>query len=670
MKHWFYCLLLSLSSTLALGQEVEQLHAELDKVTTDTARARVLSQLSEAYRGVDSARVFDYGYQALDIYQRMDNLEGTGLMYRSLGSSYYRYFSVEEAKERFSLSKTKFEQLLADQPSKTYREEWAKSAFNYSVMLGELGLVDQEIENYIAISRVLKEHPKLLALTHTNLATRFANIKQYDKAYNYYVEGSDFYQKASAKDRSIRHQLMFASSLFEMDSLDRMRTLLDEVSDDLDTASTTMNHPLYYLVNGEYYAGRKDYRTALARYDTAYQLATSHDMVQYLKEILGGYVDTYLSLKDYEQARKYLIRYAEEANKHDSFINDPSVLEKWIRYEIETQNYREAVAQLQRLVRMKDSLNNLVTQRRINELAVAYQTEQKEQEISALEQQNYQASLALEKERYQRHLNLLILGSLMVALLSGGYVFFRKKAHETKVLEQERQLQVQQLRHQQQTQVLSALIEGQEKERQRLASDLHDGLAGRLSGIAFTLSKFTNAPPRTPTVRDVQRVRDHINSSLDELRYIARNLTPQTLSEDGLEVALKDYCSSLEGSDSHIILQYYDTEAPPEASVSLTLYRIVQELIHNAVKYARASEILVQYIREGPRIEITVEDDGVGFDPTHSSSGSQMGLTNIRTRVDYLNGQLEIQSAPGEGTTVWVQVRLPAPSSKAPSSPA
>ena len=149
-----------------------------------------------------------------------------------------------------------------------------------------------------------------------------------------------------------------------------------------------------------------------------------------------------------------------------------------------------------------------------------------------------------------------------------------------------------------------------------------------------------------------------MNNSLAELRCIARNLTPKTLSEEGLAVALEDYCSSLKGIGSNIVLQFYDTKPKLEEPVSLTLYRIIQELIHNAVKYAQASEILVQYIREDHAINITVEDDGVGFDTHRLPSGSSMGLINVRTRVSYLNGNMEMQSSPGQGTTVWIQVSV------------
>jgi signal transduction histidine kinase len=174
---------------------------------------------------------------------------------------------------------------------------------------------------------------------------------------------------------------------------------------------------------------------------------------------------------------------------------------------------------------------------------------------------------------------------------------------------------------------------------------------------------------------------ENLDGSLVELRSIARNLTPETLSRYGLKAALEDYCSSLNRPGTRIILQCYGSDTDLEENTSLTIYRVIQELINNAVKYAQASEILVQYMREDGTVDITVEDDGVGFctdqpdrnaghrNAGHRNAGHRnadhrnadhrnagMGLANIRTRVAYLNGQMDLHSSPTEGTTITIRI--------------
>ena len=658
MRHFLHSLFFI--STVAFGQDVEQLRAELNKASSDTTRVRLLSQLSEAYVGLDSAQVFEYEQRALAILPRLDDLYKIGQAYYLLGKIRYSYYHVEEAKTYFSLAKAQFEQLLTTDSSENYQRWWVKCTFNYSVMLGEQGLTSLEIKNYMLVDKIAQQiqYTEMLAFTCTNLAVRFNNLEQYDKAYRYFTKGFTLYEQIDASSQFISHRLVFAACLYMMDSLDRMSTVLNEVRYELDSLPHATERPLYHLVNGEYLVGREAYHLALAQYDTAYYLVKKSEMTGYLKEVLRDYVDLYLQWGNYQKAKHYLTLYTEEAKKHVRARDQLLVTDAWVRYKIKTQDYEQAVTYLQKYVATKDSLENAITERQLNELEIAYQTEQKEREILTLERQNYQAGLALEKEQFQSYLHVFVFSSMLVLLVSGGYIFFRKKQHEAEKREQERKIQVHALQHQQQTQVLSALIEGQEKERQRLASDLHDGLAGRLSGIAFNLATFTQEAHPKPEAHDIRNIVAHMNSALAELRCIARNLTPKTLSEKGLQVALEDYCSSLKGIGSNIVLQFYDTEETLEEQVNLTLYRIIQELIHNAVKYAQASEILVQYIQENHAVNITVEDDGVGFDIHRLPSGSSMGLTNVRTRVSYLNGNMEIQSSPGRGTTVWIQVSV------------
>ena len=658
MRHFLHSLFFI--STVAFGQDVEQLRAELNKASSDTTRVRLLSQLSEAYVGLDSVQVFEYEQRALAILPHLDDLYKIGQAYYLLGKIRYSYYHVEEAKTYFSLAKAQFEQLMTTDSSENYQRWWVKCTFNYSVMLGEQGLTSLEIKNYMLVDKIAQQiqYTEMLAFTCTNLAARFNNLEQYDKAYHYFIKGFTLYEQIDTPSQFISHRLVFAACLYKMDSLDRMGTVLDKVRHELDTLPQATERLLYHLVNGEYFAGREAYHLALAQYDTAYYLMKKSEMTLYLKEVLRDYVDLYLQWGNYQKAKHYLTLYTEEAKRHVSARDQLLVTDAWVRYKIKTQDYEQAVTYLQKYVATKDSLENAITERQLNELEIAYQTEQKEREILTLERQNYQAGLALEKEQFQSYLHVFVFSSMLVLLVSGGYIFFRKKQHEAEKREQERKIQVHALQHQQQTQVLSALIEGQEKERQRLASDLHDGLAGRLSGIAFNLATFTQEAHPKPEAHDIRNIVAHMNSALAELRCIARNLTPKTLSEKGLQVALEDYCSSLKGIGSNIVLQFYDTEETLEEQVNLTLYRIIQELIHNAVKYAQASEILVQYIRENHAVNITVEDDGVGFDIHRLPSGSSMGLTNVRTRVSYLNGNMEIQSSPGRGTTVWIQVSV------------
>jgi len=139
-------------------------------------------------------------------------------------------------------------------------------------------------------------------------------------------------------------------------------------------------------------------------------------------------------------------------------------------------------------------------------------------------------------------------------------------------------------------------------------------------------------------------------------------MMPETLVKFGLQAALKDYCSSMTGTDTKVTLQFYGTDQGIELNQQVTMYRVIQELINNAIKHAQASEVLVQFMRTGNQVDITVEDNGVGFDknknPVQKDSG--MGLSNLETRVAYLKGNIDFESEENEGTTVNVHINIDA----------
>ena len=139
------------------------------------------------------------------------------------------------------------------------------------------------------------------------------------------------------------------------------------------------------------------------------------------------------------------------------------------------------------------------------------------------------------------------------------------------------------------------------------------------------------------------------------------NLMPETLTKYGLKTAIEDYCSSIGSGldDVKFILQFYDSEERLPPKTELTIYRIIQELINNAIKHSKASEVLVQYLVEDNKLNITVEDNGKGFyADAIDRKETGMGLNNLKTRVAYLNGEIDFDSNPNEGTNVNILIDL------------
>ena len=197
-----------------------------------------------------------------------------------------------------------------------------------------------------------------------------------------------------------------------------------------------------------------------------------------------------------------------------------------------------------------------------------------------------------------------------------------------------------------------SFIQGEEKERLRIAKELHDGVNGDLSAIKFKLSPLLDID--NPAINDAVEM---IDKSCQQIRTISHNLVPPSLHDFNLVEALEEYCTTM--STIHhlqISFQNIGEEIILNKKVEINIFRVVQELITNSVKHAKADEIGVQISSRNEVLQVTVEDNGKGYDKdTVNTVG--IGLKNIQARIDYLNATLDIISnAQGTSTTIELDI--------------
>lgn len=309
---------------------------------------------------------------------------------------------------------------------------------------------------------------------------------------------------------------------------------------------------------------------------------------------------------------------------------------------------------------MQDSIQSHEVEKQVRALEKKYQTEQTEKENLQLKAENQAQAARL---NLQRLALVFALGLIVLGIVA--FYFYRKNLEgKRKLARQAADLQaqrIQQMEKEHQLIAMQAMVDGQESERSRLAKDLHDGLGGLLSTIRLQLDqlKENDAAVEANGLHHAQELLDKAST---ELRRIAHNLMPQALVKFGLRSALEDFVGDINQSKVlQIDLQLYGLQERFAQVLELTLYRIIQELVHNILKHAQATEALVQVLRREGRIYLTVEDNGKGIAASSMTTKGQ-GLANLRSRVEYLQGKLEIDSQPGEGTTVYIEFDIkPAP---------
>jgi two-component system, NarL family, sensor kinase len=252
----------------------------------------------------------------------------------------------------------------------------------------------------------------------------------------------------------------------------------------------------------------------------------------------------------------------------------------------------------------------------------------------------------------------LIVGVAIIAMLlmSGAIIIFVVFYQKRMIKEQ---LKRQALEYEFQQKMLQAELESQETERRRLAADLHDSIGGMLSTIRVGMATVAKqlADPQS-----MAQTKQMLDDTITSVRRISRDLMPSTLEKFGLSHALIELCERFQNT-SHIAIQYHEDGdlSQFEKNRQLMIFRIVQELLNNAIKHAQATRILVE-IKLQHVLTISVEDDGIGFDAeaikNDAQGGRGLGLFNIENRARLLGGKVDYLKPPKHGSKTLLTLPL------------
>jgi signal transduction histidine kinase len=287
---------------------------------------------------------------------------------------------------------------------------------------------------------------------------------------------------------------------------------------------------------------------------------------------------------------------------------------------------------------MRDSLISEKKNYQIAEIREKYESEKKEQQIVTLEKETELSN--------QRAVNLrnYFISAVLVLVLGGviGWLYYNQQ--QQRKLSRERIAQ-EQLR-------TRAIIEAEEKERIRIARELHDGVGQLLAAAKMNLSSENGMENKRENVIRL------VDDAIGEVRSVSHSMMPDVLMKHGLAKAIRDLVEKTSGSVTEISLQLNGWEKRWDAASESILYRVVQELIGNALKHAGATKINIDLNKFDDEINLIVEDNGKGFDPAELGERAGIGLKNMQSRIAFLGGHIIIDSTPGRGTTVIIAVPL------------
>ncbi|RNL78052.1 hypothetical protein ED312_19830 [Sinomicrobium pectinilyticum] len=652
-----YCLF---SSVCGRSQELsvtDSLRQELQQATSDSVRASLMMLIANRLPMSDSTEIRNYYKEALSLTDRQKQIILTTKIYGNLGRFYYNLYHFEDAQKYLDTARN----IIKADTSLAGKKLNGLIRLNAAALYGVNGDIRKQQEQYLELIPlfVRLQDTVNLALSYRNLGVIFFNKKQYSTALEYYTKALETHSEADKKSYyfGTRH-LDIALCLSEMDSLEPMGYYLKEAENILNSNKDTVDQmaQLNYL-KGELAFKQENYKEAESLYNSSLKIAREFKNLHYMSNATIGLINVYETQKQYRKALAYAEEYYQLGGDLKDFHFQLLGLEKLGKLEYQLHHYPESYNYFTEYIKVSDSLNEMELTKTMHELDKQYETAQKEKQIAHLQYEMEAAELRL--VRNQMGIWLLLITVAGLCIISVLYYLYYKKG-KTLIAQQKRvhQLEMDTLHQQHKISLLYATINGEEHERSRIAKDLHDGLGGLLSGIKLSLSNSVRDIDETSSRKNVSNALKHMDEAVDELRTIAQSLMPQVLNIQGLGEAVKQFCNKISRPRLTLTCQIIHVSDNIPKDKQVTVYRIVQELVNNALKHAEATHILVQLQQREDMLFLTIEDNGKGFEPETAIHKNGLGMSSLKARVELLEGEMEIHSGPGTGTSVSIQCNI------------
>lgn len=547
-----------------------------------------------------------------------------------------------------------YQQAIALNKQEGFEENLAKNYVNMAFIFQQTGRYPEAIEIATQAGSVFEKlnNIKGRALVYNVIGSVYyyqGNLEEAAKAMRNYVrfsdESGDLAELASAYGNlsSVLSTLDLEESIHYRE---KQAALFEKVENKLGQANALHNIGTTYYEQGDYEASLPYLRQSLAIAEEIpvprLILESNHNLGLGLKALnrqdeAFAYLEKAIIQAKEQEESYYLMR---------SQIAQSDLLAA-------RGNFEEAFSMLREGEELRYALMNEENKERIAELETAYELEVKENEIARLEQEKEVQSLTLQRNR-------LVQGGLALALvlmlMLGFTVQSRNKARQQATIEA---LEVK-LKEEQ----ITAVIRSQENERKRFAEDLHDGFGQLISALKLNISQLDAENPKPISREDREKMYRNSVLILDdmygEVRNIAFNLMPAILVKKGLVAAVEQLAERFgQGAGMQFNVQAFDIPPRLDELTEISLYRVIQEVVNNIVKYAEASEIQVQFVSHEEELVLTVEDNGKGFHPQAFMEAKGNGWKNIRSRLNLIKGEIEIDSEQGrQGSTYIINVPL------------
>ena len=551
-------------------------------------------------------------------------------------------------------------QAIAIAKKANLQKQVANICNNMAILYNSIGDQSASLDYYLKAAAIYEQikDSSSMSFIYGNIAGVYNDLKEFNNGYLYSLKGISLCRRLHTTHGLGSGMVNLSSSLI---SLKRYDTALVVLYQNKELAREEMNktQEVNVLANINYaYAGLGKFSLIKANADEMMSLSEPIDYKEGICYALVGLAEYWSHQKMFTLAIHYADKAISTAGKTKLITTLRDAYQEAGNIEVAMGN----ITRYHYYDDLRDSIDEVLYSDKIvkntQELDAKYSLNKKQTEIDDLNKEREIQQLTIK----QRSTMNWALSSLVLVTALIGFLYNRNYRQKKRLLQANTLLQQQRIAElEKERQLLAArgVLQGQIGERTRLAKDLHDGLGSILSSAKYSFSSMKDNLIITPvTAAAFERSMGMLDHSISELRRIAHNMMPEALVKFGLDSALRDFCNSVDQSGAlQLTYQSFDIE---ESSISAltagAVYRIIQELVNNILRHANATTALVQLVRKDGTLSITVEDNGKGFNTSILQTSNGTGYLNLRNRVEYLNGTIDIQTAPDKGTSVNIEI--------------
>lgn len=530
-----------------------------------------------------------------------------------------------------------------------------------------------------------------LAMFYNNIANSYFFLGSYQKAMSSYSQGLAQQKDRNTSRDSCQIFLNIALIWGRLGAAEQARSYLDLVAPIANRSKDTLMQLSRLTMQGDLLLAQNEDSKAIEPLKKALSLTKETGNEGSALEILNELTHCYLKLKEVDVAMLYVNDAFSILNQYPGsyyhhryhtqhnlglvymFLNNYKLAEKILAATYKIANEAKLT---DLILHMEPDLAATYSKNGKNDLAYQHMMHYAQLKDSILEQERksmlnlWQQNILSEKDKTLlaqkldlvkkdkkltvKNILILCIGAVVLLLCIVFATWIRSYRRKQK-LQQE---QVSRMEQNMEIDRLKAQVKGEEQERNRLALDLHDGIASQLWAIKLNVEHMRKIPVSEYNGK-IDMIYRQLEDTTQEVRKTAHNLMPDLLLEYGLSPALTSLCNKINlASGMDINFQEYGIIPRMNEEIELSLYRMVQELIQNALKHAtKATQLLIQLSCTNNLLNITVEDNGDGFS-NENNVRKGIGLDNIEKRVTVLGGHFDIQSKQGSGTTAYLEFEL------------